>query len=186
MRKRAAILLRTSLLSTFAVSLFGPYYALFIKDIGGDILDTGVAYALFAITNGVFILLFGRSKFFSKHLRTMVIAGYCLLTVAEMGYLFVQNPMQLFIVQFLIGIGNGILEPSWDGLYSAKLQEKSASRQWASWSGSQYIIVGLAALIGGAILATQSFLVLFAVMAVFNLLSLLSVISLLHQRAPAA
>ncbi len=46
----------------------------------------------------------------------MIVLGYVLFTLGNAGYLVVQNPQQLFIVQLFLGIAGGILEPSWDGV----------------------------------------------------------------------
>ncbi len=58
------ILLITSYIGFLTVGLFGPLYAIFVKKIGGDVLEAGVAYGLFSIVSGAFIFTAGRTNFF--------------------------------------------------------------------------------------------------------------------------
>ena len=50
MKRDPKILLKASLLGFFALGLLTPIYAIFVQNIGGDILDAGIAYALFSIS----------------------------------------------------------------------------------------------------------------------------------------
>jgi hypothetical protein len=165
------ILLTASFLALFPLGLIGPIYAIFVKKIGGDILEAGISYGFFLLTSGIFIITIGNSTFFKNHLRQMVFLGYLILTIGEAGYLLVQNPMHLFIVQVVIGIAGGILEPSWDGLFSAKLDEKKAASSWAIWAGGRDIISGIGAFTGAILVVAYSFQLMFIVMLVFNLMA---------------
>lgn len=180
-KKEALVLLRASFLAIFALGLFGPLYAIFVQEIGGDILDVGIAYAIFSVATGLFVLIFGTSRFFSENVRLMVVLGYALWTVGYAGYFFVQNPAHLFFVQIVLGIAGGILEPSWDSVYAAELGEAEASFHWSLWSGGQSLITGAAAFLGSFIVATYSFRLLFLIMAVFNLLSVIVSLGVLKK-----
>lgn len=185
MKKEALILLRASFLTIFAMSLFGPFYAIFVQEIGGDILDIGFAYAIFSVATGLFILIFGTSKFFSENVRLMVVLGYIFWTIGYAGYFFVQNPVHLFLVQVILGIAGGILEPSWDSVYAAELGEAEASFHWSLWSGGQSLITGAAAFLGSFIVAYYSFGLLFVIMFAFNLLSVIVSLDALRNRSKA-
>lgn len=180
-KKEALILLRASFLAIFAMSLFGPLYAIFVQEIGGDILDVGIAYAVFSVATGLFILIFGTSKFFSDNVRLMVVLGYVLWTMGYAGYFFVRSPIHLFFVQIILGIAGGILEPSWDSVYAAELREAEASYHWSLWSGGQSLITGAAAIIGSFIVANYSFRLLFLIMSAFNLLSVIVSLGVLRK-----
>lgn len=181
-KKEALILLRASFLAIFAMGLFGPIYAIFVQEIGGDILDAGLAYAIFSIATGLFVLIFGTSKFFSENIRLMVVLGYVLWTVGYAGYFFVQSPTHLFLVQIILGVAGGILEPSWDSVYAAELREAEASYHWSLWSGGQSLITGAAAIIGSFIVANYSFRLLFLIMIAFNLFSVIVSLGVLKKK----
>jgi len=163
-RKDSKILLISSFFGHFALGLLGPIYAIFVQHIGGDLLEAGVAYALFSIFAGIFVIIFGTSKFFEKHLRHMVVVAYGLLSLSCLGYIFVNNSIQLFIVQIVLGIASGILEPSWDSLFAEKMPAKDASKNWALWSGGASLMIGISAIVGSLIASKLSFQIMFIVM----------------------
>ena len=70
-----------------------------------------------------------------------------------------------------MGIAGGILEPSWDGLFSANLSEERAAHFWATWAGMQNIATGIGAIAGGALVAAYSFKLLFLVILVLNIIA---------------
>lgn len=183
MKRVNKILLLASFLALLPTGLLGPIYAIFVKNIGGDVMEAGVAYGIFAITSGVFILTLGKSRFFRSHLREMVFLGYLLLAIGNAGYLLVKSPIHLFVVQIIVGLAGGILEPSWDGLFSANLTEERATSFWSLWAGGRDIITGIGAILGGILVAMFSFKLLFIVMAIFNVAATFASIQLLKKPA---
>jgi hypothetical protein len=182
MKRILKTLLAVSFILTFGESLFGPIYAIFVKNIGGDILDAGFAFALFSIASGIFVFTLGRSHFFTAHLRKMVFYGALIITIGTFGYLFVSTPLELFVVQIIIGFGNGFLEPSWDGLFSTDLNERAATSFWSLWAGGKDILIGLASILGAAIVAVSSFSVLFWIMGCFGVISTVAAAQLLSPK----
>ena len=76
------------------------------------------------------------------------------------------------MVQIILGVAIGILEPSWDGIYSANLSEEKSASYWSLWAGSRNLVTGLAAFAGAGIVVAFSFKALFLVMLVFNIIAL--------------
>ncbi len=181
MTKTAKILTFASFLGHISIGLLGPIYAIFVRQIGGDVLEAGFAYGIFSLISGLFIFLVGRSDFFKKRLRQMAVFGYVLFTLGNGGYLLIQNPFQLFIVQIILGIAGGILEPSWDGLFSANLTEERAAHFWATWASVQNIAIGIGALAGGIIVALYSFAFLFITMLIINVIMTIVSFSILKK-----
>ncbi len=182
MNKINKILITISFLGFIPIGLIGPIYAIFVKNIGGDLLEIGITYGIFSIISGIFVFTVGRLDSFKKRLRQMVFLGFLILTIAEGCYLVVQNPWQLFMVQILLGIGSGILEPSWDGLFSANLSEEKAASFWSVWAGARDIATGLGAILGGVIVAVFSFKFLFIIMLFFNTAATLISLQLLMKK----
>jgi predicted MFS family arabinose efflux permease len=180
-RKDSKILLISSFFAHFALGLLGPIYAIFVQGIGGDLLDAGIAYAIFSIFAGIFVILLGTSKFFAKHIRHMVVIGYALLSLSCLGYIFVQNHIQLFIVQTVLGIASGILEPSWDSLFSENMNAKNASKNWALWSGGASIMIGISAVVGSLIASKLSFQIMFIVMFIVSLVAMINSIKIIGK-----
>ncbi len=78
MKKQLMILLLASSMFMLAGGLFGPIYAIFVENIGGDLLTAGTAYGLFAVSAGVLIFLIGKIEDKIKNQERLVILGYVL------------------------------------------------------------------------------------------------------------
>lgn len=165
------MLLTASLLALFPTGLLLPVYAVFVKNVGGDVLDAGIAYGLFSITAGVFVFFVAKMSLFKYQLRRMVVIGYTLLALGELSYFFITTPSQLFMAQIVVGIAAGILDPSWDSLYSMSKSESEALHSWSLWSSGQRIVTGFGAIVGTVVIGYYSFSVLFSLMLVANLLA---------------
>ena len=149
MQKVLKILLLASGLSLLAGGLFGPIYAIFVEQIGGDILTAGTAYAAFAISAGVLIFVISRWEDHIKYKETLVIMGYALGCFGFLGYLLIQDPLDLFAVQVIFGIATAIGTPAYDGLYSKHLDKGKFVSEWGLWESMNYILVGISAAVGG-------------------------------------
>ena len=60
MHKQLKLFLIANSLFLLAAGMLGPLYALFVKDIGGDILVVGASWSIFMIVSGLGIFLMGR------------------------------------------------------------------------------------------------------------------------------
>ena len=172
MRKELKILLTTNALFVLAAGLFGPIYAVFVEEIGGDLLTAGSAYAAFAIAAGVLILIIGRWEDRVKHQEKLVMLGYALSCLGFVGLLFVREPIHLFIVQVMFGIGEAVLAPAYDGLYSKNLDRGKAASEWGFWEGTERIVMAVAAFVGGFLASVYGFRFLFLVMLGFSVIGL--------------
>ena len=76
MQRELKILTLASGLFIFAAGLFGPIYAVFVEDIGGDILTAGMSYSIFAIIAGVLTFLISRWEDHVKHKEKLVVILY--------------------------------------------------------------------------------------------------------------
>jgi predicted MFS family arabinose efflux permease len=164
-------LLKCSFIGTFAESMLIPIYALFIEKIGGSILDVGYAFALFNIFKGIFVMTVGRTEFFKKNVHLMVMLGFFVSAVCDCLYLGIHDQYQFFAVQAIAGIALGIINPAWEAIYSDAESIEEASEKWSVWNGGADFATGLAAIIGGLLVAYTSWNVLFVVMGVVSLWS---------------
>ena len=173
MRREMNILLWASAMFMLAGGLFGPIYAIFVEEIGGDILTAGAAYSAFAIASGVLIFFVSRWEDHVKHQENLVVAGFGLSCIGYFGYLLIQNPLDLFIVQIIFGIGEAIGTPAWDGMYSKYLEKGKFVSEWGLWESMDYILAGISALIGGYLASLYGFKFLFVIMFALSILGLL-------------
>jgi len=182
MKRKLRILLLASALLMLAGGLFGPIYAVFVEQIGGDLLTAGGAYAAFAIASGVMIFFISRWEDHVKHKEKLVIIGYALSTIGFLGYLFIKTPLHLFIVQVILGLGEAVSSPAFDDLYSKHLQKGKFASEWGLWESFYYITIGAGALIGGFIGQEFGFKPLFMIMFLISLAGLISSLFLLRKK----
>lgn len=152
-----------------AGGLIGPIYALFVEKIGGDILDASSAFALFMITAAVVIFLLAFWEDRSKHKKKFVIAGYGIGVIGYAGYLLVDSPTSLFVVQAILGLSVALKDPAYDALFSDS--KKHLTMAWGAWEAVDYLMLGLGALIGGLITQELGFSALLWCMFVLSAMS---------------
>ena len=87
MRRILKILILSSFFINLAAGLFGPIYAIFVEEIGGDLLTAGTAYAIFAIASGSLIFMLGKWEDKVKHQEKLLVFGRFL---AVIGFIFPQ------------------------------------------------------------------------------------------------
>ena len=170
--RQRRLLVTISFFTTFAESMLVPMYAAFTERVGGSILDAGIAFACFSMATGVFVSLIGTRSYFQNHVKTFLVLGFLGSACWDISYIFVQNRWQLFAAQVIAGLATGLIEPAWDSLFTDAIEHSSA-RHWSIWSGGSHLIAGVAALLGGVIVAYFSFTVLFVTMGFVDTLATL-------------
>jgi MFS family permease len=168
--RRCRLLVIISLLTTFAESMLVPMYAAFTESVGGSILDAGIAFAVFSMATGLFISLIGTRPCFQRHVKSFLILGFLVSACCDISYTFVQNRWQLFTAQVVAGLATGLIEPAWDSLFTDGIVESSA-KHWSIWAGGTHLAAGVAALLGGVIVAYFSFKTLFISMALIDVVA---------------
>jgi MFS family permease len=167
------ILLASILLYYLAGGFFGPLYAVFVEDIGGDLFTAGSAYALFSITSGVMLLLISRWEDHVKHQEKLFVLSNVFACAGFFGYLVVTTPWEMFLVQVIFGIEFAVGAPAFDSLYSRSLDRGRYASEWGTFESTRMAVIGVAAVAGGAMADMYGFRVLFGAMFVASLASLL-------------
>jgi len=169
---RARLLLKISFLVTFAEAMLVPIYAAFTEKIGGSILDAGIAFAVFSMATGGAVVLIGTRSWFQHHIKTFLMLGFVMSAACDVSYIFVSNKWELFGAQVVAGFATGLIEPTWDALFTDDIEHSSA-KHWSIWAGGTHLVTGAAALLGGIIVAASSFRTLFLTMAAIDALALI-------------
>jgi hypothetical protein len=168
---QARILLGISFLTTFAESMLVPIYAAFTEKVGGSILDAGIAFAVFSMATGLAVTLIGTRPSFQHHVRGWLMLGFLVAASCDVAYAFVRNRWELFGAQIVAGLATGLIEPSWDALFTDDIEHSSA-HHWSIWAGGTHFAGGIAALTGGLVVAYFSFTALFFSMAAIDLVAI--------------
>ncbi len=170
MHKVLKILIVSSIFYNFAAGMFGPIYAIFVQDIGGSILTASTAWAIYTFFIGILLLGFGSlSDRFSK--RKLFIVGRIVNTIGVAGYIFVGNPIQMYVVQGVLGIAIALMNPTFEAIFSRSLDKGKESREWSLWEGSIYVGIAIASLLGGTIASVYGFKTLFIIMTIISAVS---------------
>ncbi|MBW2997057.1 MFS transporter [Candidatus Woesearchaeota archaeon] len=181
MNKIIRMLLLTDACFIFAAGLFGPIYAIFVANIGGDLLDAGWAWGAFMLAAGVVVYVLSRWENRFKHYEQLIIGGYAVRSLAIFGYLFVSNPLSLIVVQVVLGLGEAFTLPAYDALFTRSIDKGQEASQWGDWEAMDYIVTAFSAIIGGAIATAFGFKILFISMFGVSLVGLMLSIRLAPQ-----
>lgn len=182
MKEKLKILLLSALFINLSAGFFGPIYAIFVEQIGGDIFTAGFSYALFSIAAGVLIFILGKWEDSVKHQEKLLVTGRFLAIIGFIGYLLVETTTHLFIVQIIFGISTAVITPAFDSLYSKNLSKGKFASQWGVWESMYGIATGVAAVIGAFIAKEFGFKSLFTLMLIFSIASFIASLYLLKKK----
>lgn len=156
----------------FGEGLLGPLFAIFAGKVGGDLLQITWAWATYLIVSGALIMLIGKmSDRLNK--RKMVFYGYILNALLTFGYLLVQSPIHLFLIQAGLGVAAAMATPTWNALYSENVNKRKDGFEWGLADGSSELLTGFATLLGGVIVTLYSFNALFIIMGIVQIVSVI-------------
>jgi MFS family permease len=158
-------LLLASFIGSFAETMLTPIWTSITMRVGGGLLEAGIGYGLFSIATGAVILVVGRTRWFTQHLRASVFWGFLLSALADLAYVAAHQVWHVFIVQAAGGLAVGLMNPAWDTLFSEDMEEGEAASKWTLWSGGVSVAMGIAALVGGFVVSRFGFNALFYSMA---------------------
>lgn len=175
--------IRTLLLSEglylFAGGLLGPIWAIYVENIGGDLLEASLAFGTFMLTAALVTHILGKIEDSNRYKAKFVVFGYLMGALGFTGYLFVDSPLSLLGVQAILGMTVAVKDPAYDGLYS-KFAKRHLTLAWGEWEAMDYLTSGISAIVGGLIVTFFGFKSLIFVMIIFSLLGLLMSLGLLH------
>lgn len=167
------VLFFSSSIWNLADGMLGPLFAVFTAKVGGDILEITWAWSVYLAVTGVGMIAVGRLGDRVGH-HMLSVLGYAMTPIFTFGYLFVESPFDLFIIQAGLGLGLAFSNPTWAALYdkySGKGEHDGVIWGWASAGG--YLAQACAVLMGGLIVTYASFDTLFIIMGCISTLAFL-------------
>lgn len=163
------ILIVTNSILVFIIGLLAPFYAVFIEHLGGNIAFAGLAWAIYSIVAGILIFLFANWELKVKEQELLIAFGYVLRGAVFLSYAFMTSITQLIITQIFWGVATAIGTPAFDAVYADHTAKESSIVQWGEWEGISAIMTGIAALIGGIIIQSFGYQLVFLAMSVISL-----------------
>ncbi len=181
MPRNIKILLTCSILIHGGINLLAPIYAIFIKNVGGTLMDASVTIGFYAILKGVLYFIFRNLKE-SKFSRKLMIAfGYFIFFIGYIFYLLATNIQHILIIQGLLALGEVVINPSWSAVIANALTKGKERSIYSDFYGYRSIFEGGAAILGGILATHLGFNVLFGLMASFALMA--SLLSLFLEKS---
>jgi len=154
----------------FAVGLLTPIYALYVENIGGQLIDAGIAWSIAAFVHATLQYPAGllADRFSKKSFMLILIFGNAIIYYS---LIFINSVGQLFIAEFFIGLFTAIGTPAYDGLFSKNLEPQKESQQWGLWNTAYGYATAASALVGALIVTLFKFQGLFAITASLSFLA---------------
>lgn len=180
MKKIVLLLIFVDIIFTFGAGLYGPIYAIFVNQIGGDILEAGMSWFIFMVVMGTLEIPFG--KMADRYSKKMLLAvSYALATFVIFSYMFITNIFELFVLQVIVGVAFAIGDPAWEAWFAGVIQKNQRGFSFATFHAlSSYSQAG-AALAGGFLAQFLGFQVLFLVGGIVGLFSVILTLTLREE-----
>ncbi|HLD05291.1 MAG TPA: MFS transporter [Candidatus Nanoarchaeia archaeon] len=174
-------LLVTNSFFIFGLNLFAPLYALYIQGIDPSIHHVGGVWAFYIICMGCMVYVVSKFENHIKYADYFLILGFLGRTIGWIGYIFVTNIAQVYLIQIFLAAGEALGTPAYNTLYSLNLDKGKAASEWGLSASINAFIMGLAAWLGSWIVGSFGFPVLFVFMTILSLVSV--VLALRYRRA---
>ena len=152
-------------ISTFASGILVPIYAFFVQKIGGGILETSWAIALYSIIYGLLTIAIHKTKLSHKYRMHFLWGGWLLWLFSITIYFLISTLPVLYISQMINALGDAMYEPVFDAEFSHHIAA-DPDAGWAFFNGTTSIFYGIAAILGGFVAKHLGFdVLLYGVMA---------------------
>ncbi len=172
------ILILSTLLMTFGFGLITPIFAVFLtrQITGGTLAVVGIAEMIYLATKSIFqipvSLLIDKTPGEKIDFYCMFLGGI-LITAVPFLYLFVRFPWQVFLLQFIHGLGAAFDWPAWMGLFTRHIDENKESFEWSLQTTLGEVGMAGAAVVGGLLADRLGFNSVFLLVGTFSALTFL-------------
>ncbi len=160
---------------TGAAGLLGPIFALFIEDFiqGGNEAVAGLAAGIYLFTKSVFQIPIAhfidrvrgeKDDFWLMFICTILIALIPLL------YLIIHTPLQLYLVQFVLGLFAAFTFPTYMAMFTRHIDKEKEGTEWGVYFTLTDLTSAALAAVGGYLAAAQGFPTLIVAVVVLSLI----------------
>ena len=172
--------IKTLIVSDFILQsgwgLIGPIFAIFItRNIhGGNLAMVGFIAATYWIAKSIFqpfIAYFFDLKKGEKDDFKFLIVGMYVANLIPLGYLFVSQLWQVFLLEFIRGLAMACVIPSWSGIFTRHINKGWEAFSWSIESTGIGLAFGFAAAFGGIMASALGFKTVFVLVSIFGLIA---------------
>ena len=181
-KKAFAVLVTTMLISMLGFGIVVPLLPIYADQLGATALEIGLINAGFSLSLMVSLPFMGKLSDRSGR-KVFLCSGLACLTIASLGFIWAQNPLQLILVRIFQGIGASMHLP----IAQAYLGDITPEGEEGKWMGHFNAILfsgmSLGPLFGGVLTDLFSINTTFLVMAALCLIGLIATIIFLPELA---
>lgn len=164
-------LLLISGLFMFAFGMFGPIYAIFVEKVGGGITVASGSWAVFLGVSGILTFLAGKYESRMKETELAIMWSQYIIGIAYIMYYFTDTVLMLYLTQIVLGIGEALFWPAFHSLYGKHVDHTKSAEQWGIYDGLAYIVPAISAALGGWLVESYGFNLVFLIMAFLSVLN---------------
>jgi MFS family permease len=161
-----------------AAGLLGPIFALFVEDfvVGGDESVAGIAAGVYLFSRSVLELPIAQ---FLDKIRGetddfwLMFCFSVLFATVPLLYIFINTPIQLYIVQFVLGFFSAFTYPAYMAIFTRHIDKGKEGTEWGVYYTLTDVVSAALAVIGGYVAASAGFHVLIVVVVLLSILGAL-------------
>ena len=158
--------------------LLSPIFAIYINDkiSGGSILAAGTSVTIYVLTKA--IIQIPTSKYTdrengNKREFYTMLTGSIIIALVPLFYLGARNIMEIYLIQFIFGIGHGLSYPGWMTIFSRFIEKGKEGYGWSSYNTYVTLATASTAMIGGYIAQNFGFRLVFISLFIFIIISII-------------
>lgn len=158
-----------------AAGLLGPIFALFIDGfiVGGDEAVAGIAAGVYLFSRSVLQIPIAHFMDKIKGERDdfwLLFTFSMLFSLVPLLYLIISTPLQLYIVQFVLGFLTAFTYPAFMAIFTRHIDKGKEGTEWGIYFTITDVMSAAFAVIGGYVAATSGFPALIIVVVLLSLL----------------
>ncbi|MDD4353957.1 MAG: MFS transporter [Candidatus Nanoarchaeia archaeon] len=158
-----------------AAGLFGPVFALFIDGFieGGNESVAGLAVGIYLFTKSILQIpiayLIDKVKGEKDDFWFMFIFTI-LISIIPLLYLIIETPLELYIVQFILGLFTAFTFPTYMAIFTRHIDKEREGMEWGLYHTLIDLMSATFAAIGGYLAFTQGFSILIITVVIISLM----------------
>jgi MFS family permease len=161
-----------------AAGLLGPIFALFVEDfvVGGDESVAGIAAGVYLFSRSVLQLPIAQFLDKIRGEKDDFWLMFCfsvLFATVPLLYIFINTPIQLYIVQFVLGFFSAFTYPAYMAIFTRHIDKGKEGTEWGVYYTLTDVVSAALAVIGGYVAASAGFHVLIVVVVLLSILGAL-------------
>jgi len=164
------LMLASNGIAVFAFQLIGPFFVIFLNDIGGGIENLGLLFGAGLLASAIATYFIGKAsdKFGRKPFLILSSFGAGITTIL---YLYVQNLPQLYTLQIFSGIVGAMWGISEGTFMSDITHKKTRGKSFGFYEMFLGIIGAVGLMIGGFVIGKFGFEIIFWFVGIMSILS---------------